>query len=71
MTFICLLPGTFCVRVAVETTDEHEHLGLEPMNFALHQTQENRKKEGKGERKGRDGSPNGSSATFSDVTSMS
>lgn len=74
-SLIRLLPGTFCVIVAAETTDEHEHLGLEPINFELHQTQENREKKKKkktekawlkegNRRKGRDGSPNGSLATF-------
>lgn len=52
MTFIRLLPGTFCVSVAVETTDEHDHLGLESLNFALHQTQENRKKKEREKEKG-------------------
>lgn len=46
-SFIRLLPGTFCVTVAVETTDEHEHLVLEPINFELHQTQENKKNKNK------------------------
>lgn len=52
MTFTRLLPGSFCLSVAVETTDEHEHLGLEPMNIALHQTQENRKKKEREKEKG-------------------
>lgn len=56
------MSGTFCAPVAVEPTDEHKHLGLEPKNVVLHQTQECRKKQKKTDkekeikRKGRDGS---------------
>lgn len=48
--FIHLLSGTFCAPVAVEPTDEHKHLGLEPktLYYIRHRSVEkNRKRQTK------------------------